>query len=376
MQKLSSIEVKRQNKESVFRHMLQLGTTTKPEIAAALHLSLPTVSTLTGELAQAGLLQETGVQASNGGRRAMGIQISENAKLALGLDISKHHLYFAISNLRGEIIAGERQEYPFQNTPSYFNGIRLRKQDFLLKHQIDVSRLVGQSVSMPGIISQDQQWLEYSHILELKEPLFLRQKDMMDGDYPYVFLNDGSACCMAECYSGAARDSFVYIMLRNTVGGALVQDRRLVEGNNIRSGEIGHICMVPGGKRCYCGKLGHFDAYCSARVLSDQVNGTVEDFFEVLSRGNPEAEAAFEAYLDALARMIYNLHILTDLDIVIGGYVGSHLVPYLPRLKALVESHSIFDEREEFIFLSQYNAEAAAVGGARHCIEEFIKGIN
>ena len=371
MKKLSSAEVKRQNKKRILKYMIQRDTATKPEIAAALQLSLPTVGVIVGELLEAGLLCEIGMQASNGGRPAIALQLVENARLSLGIDITKNHVYFVVVNLRGEIIAGERQEYEFANLLTYYHGLVQRKRDFLKKYGIENDNLVGQSCSMPGIVSKNQRWLEYSHIFELKTPMRLNiSKDIQ---YPYMFVNDGTACCMAECYSENMPDSFVYVMLSNTVGGSMVIDKKIVEGKNIRGGEIGHICLVPGGKKCYCGRRGHFDAYCSARVLAEQAGGRVETFFARLEEGDSRLAEVFDEYLDMLALMVYNLHIFTDLDIVIGGYVGSYLAPYLPQLKEKIIRHNIFDESKEFVFLSRYREEAAAVGGALHFIEQFIE---
>ena len=72
--------------------MIRRDTATKPEIAAALQLSLPTVGLIVGELLEAGLLCEIGMQASNGGRPAIALQLIENARLSLGIDITKNHV--------------------------------------------------------------------------------------------------------------------------------------------------------------------------------------------------------------------------------------------------------------------------------------------
>ncbi|MFQ9799181.1 MAG: ROK family protein [Clostridia bacterium] len=49
-------------------------------------------------------------------------------------------------------------------------------------------------------------------------------------------------------------------------------------GSNLRAGEFGHNTLIPGGRRCYCGKEGCLDAYCSAKVLSNHTNGNLLEF--------------------------------------------------------------------------------------------------
>ena len=177
---------------------------------------------------------------------------------------------------------------------------------------------------------------------------------------------------MAECYTHQAPDEFVFLSLSNTVGGAIVHDGQISKGKNNRSGELGHICIVPEGRLCYCGKKGHYDPYGSALLLSELAGGSMKDFFSGLKQGNEQYQERFEEYLRALALMIYNLHISTDLPVVLGGYAGSYLNEYLPEIRALLKEKEIFDDEECYISTSRYNVEGAAVGSARYFSEQFI----
>ena len=50
---------------------------------------------------------------------------------------------------------------------------------------------------------------------------------------------------------------------------------------NQKAGEFGHMILVPGGKKCYCGKAGCADAYCAASALTDEEQEmTLEQFME------------------------------------------------------------------------------------------------
>ena len=133
------------------------------------------------------------------------------------------------------------------------------------------------------------------------------------------------------------------------------------------------MCIVPNGRRCYCGRQGHFDAYCSALLLAEESKaGTVESFFEELDQGVAAREKFFDEYLEYLALMVYNLHTAYDFPVVLGGYVGNHLEKYLPRLKEKVKKLDLFGEEKEFIYFCHYSVEGAAVGSARYFIEKFI----
>lgn len=49
-------------------------------------------------------------------------------------------------------------------------------------------------------------------------------------------------------------ERFFYLSLSNTVGGAILNERKLQQGKAFRCGEVGHMTIVPDGKLCYCGK--------------------------------------------------------------------------------------------------------------------------
>ena len=40
--------------------------------------------------------------------------------------------------------------------------------------------------------------------------------------------------------------------------------------------------LIPGGRQCYCGKLGCADAYCAASALTNETYQTLEQFMKSL----------------------------------------------------------------------------------------------
>lgn len=374
--KNSNSEVRKRNKVSAFRELLRSEQLTKPELANRLQLSLPTVGQLVSELAEQGLVQEDGMAESVGGRRAVYYRALPDKKLALGVDITKHHIGTALLNLRGDVIANNRVKLPFANDAAYGEKMNGVIQEFLEANRVDASRLVGTGYSMPGIISLDRSRLELSHILEILRPDFFRPEHRLN--CPYLCFNDADAACMVECYERDDMKDFVYISLSNTVGGSLVFNKEIQRGINGRCGEIGHMCVVPtaNGRTCYCGKRGHYDAYGSADLLAREAGGNLELFFRKVEEGDPRLNQILEEYLDMLAVVTQNMAMFTDMNIVIGGYVGNYLGPYLDRLK---EKVSRMDNLQfvstEHIYLCQHEFGAAAVGSALYFVEQFIQNL-
>lgn len=86
---------------------------------------------------------------------------------------------------------------------------------------------------------------------------------------PVYVVNDADAAMVAECWVGAAKDCTDAIMVAvgTGVGGAAVAGGRLVAGAHGAAGEIGHMVVKRGGRRCTCGGRGCLDQYGSGRAL-------------------------------------------------------------------------------------------------------------
>ena len=86
---------------------------------------------------------------------------------------------------------------------------------------------------------------------------------------PAVLANDASAGTWGEFRVGAAQDagSAVYLTVSSGLGGGAVLDGRLLTGATTNGGELGHVVVRPGGRRCTCGRLGCAEAYIAGTQL-------------------------------------------------------------------------------------------------------------
>ena len=97
--KITNMEVKKKNRNEVFRYICKHGTVSNPDISYNMKISLPTATQITKELIAEGLLEEKGELQSTGGRRAKALSAVINAKLAVGLDITKKHNALGMSHI-------------------------------------------------------------------------------------------------------------------------------------------------------------------------------------------------------------------------------------------------------------------------------------
>ena len=86
---------------------------------------------------------------------------------------------------------------------------------------------------------------------------------------PVVIENDANAAAWGEARFGAGRgeDHVVVLTVGTGIGGGIVLGGRLLRGRFGVAGEIGHINIVPDGRRCGCGLEGCWEQYASGGAL-------------------------------------------------------------------------------------------------------------
>jgi glucokinase len=93
----------------------------------------------------------------------------------------------------------------------------------------------------------------------------LRARTAAELNLPTFVDNDAKALALGEGWRGAARGSgaFLAMVVSTGVGGGIVLDGRLLDGAAGNAGHIGHVIVVPGGRRCACGASGCLEAEAS-----------------------------------------------------------------------------------------------------------------
>ena len=128
---ITNIEVKKNNRNRIFRYICKHDRVSNPDIAYALQISLPTVIQNTKELIERRLVEEAGEMQSTGGRRAKALTVCANRKLAVGLDITRNHIGLVLTNLTGEIIRYDRIYLAYRKEVDYYHEINQKLEQFL-----------------------------------------------------------------------------------------------------------------------------------------------------------------------------------------------------------------------------------------------------
>ena len=143
--------------------------------------------------------------------------------------------------------------------------------------------IVGIGLGIPGLLDIENGVVEYSPNLKWDN---LRIADLFKARLPYKvrIANDANVAAFGEAKFGAGKGVPYVIMLTlgTGVGGGIVLDGKLYEGNEGKGAEMGHINMEFNGRQCGCGRKGCLEAYASATALISDTKKAMEEHPESL----------------------------------------------------------------------------------------------
>lgn len=373
-QKLTNTDVKKLNKNRIFRLIYNSDKISRQEIADRLGLSLPTVNQNLKMLMEDGLIEYVGNFTSTGGRRAQAITISNNARKAISVNIKADYINVDVVGLKGQIIYSMDVKAHFSKSSAYIEKLTDAVRHAADYVGADADDILGVGITVPGILDDEKQILISAPPLKAKNYDFTKLISAID--YPVVVMNDARAGAYADhWFNGKPQDEKIYIMLGEGVGGAYINASAIRNGVHNRGGEFGHMVIHPGGKQCLCGKKGCLEAYVSEKVLSSELNMTLDNFFELAAQGNKNNSNVLDEYMDNLALGINNIYTMMDCDIVLGGTVAPYLKQYENSIKERLVNDYSFDTDADYLRISDGGGRKSGLGAALSFVARFIDGV-
>ena len=129
--------------------------------------------------------------------------------------------------------------------------------------------VAGVGVAAPGSLDRARGVVLESHNLGWFG-LPLRDRVHAATGLPTIVENDANCAAYGEWWRGAGRGfrSVLGITLGTGIGGGIVMDGRPFLGATGAAGEIGHMTVEFGGRRCTCGGRGCLEAYASGPAIA------------------------------------------------------------------------------------------------------------
>lgn len=369
---LTTISLKKINKSKVYQYIYKSKVTSKLQIVSDLQMGLSTVSQNLNLLEQEGLIERNGYFDSTGGRKAQAIQIVPDFKISIGIGILKNMFHLTAVDLYGNAIFTDTFSVPYSNTPAYYEQIAGTVREFISSNQYEDEKILGISIATQGVTSPDHTTVTYGTIMNntgMKLEEFSHRLP-----YPCYLEHDSKSAAFLELWKHPELDSAVVFLLNRNLGGAIITNHQIHQGNSMHSGTLEHMCINPDGPLCYCGNRGCLETYCSVDSLEQAAGMTIKEFFPLLrEKKSSQLVQVWKDYLNHLAFAMKNLNLIIDAPVIISGYLAPYFTDEdLSYLTEHINLSAPFKLGKDQFLVGTNGQYTPAIGAALHYVDQFI----
>jgi predicted NBD/HSP70 family sugar kinase len=318
------------NERIVLGLLRQEGPISRAELARRSNLSRSTVSSIIANLLAAGLVRETGIGDSNGGRRPIMIEFNYQSAFVVGIELGNSALTVLLTDLAANVLRRGQCSFELADGPDIcLAQVAALVDKLLTSERIARSAIVGAGVGVPGPLA-------FANGRPMMPPAMPGWHDvplrglLEDALGMRVFVeNDANLGALAEHCWGAARERFnvAYIYLGGAgIGCGLILDGRLYRGEIGSAGEIGHLMVQEDGPVCRCGANGCLEAVAGVPALLSRAAAIglparqAGDLIGLARAGEDKAAALIERAGEYLGVAVASILNMTNPGcVVIGG---------------------------------------------------------
>lgn len=358
----------------------------RADISRLTGMSRSTVSAIVADLMRRGLVNESGIGHSNGGRRPVILSFNENAYSLLGIELGASAIHAVVLNLNGHVQIKFHKECDVVNDPqATFNLLDEVIGEVQAFCENSGRPLIGAGVGVPApLITSDAEpflrsmfpaWSAYSLLDHLEMRLTV----------PIKFENDANLGALAERWwgEGHASNNLICIKVDRSVGAGLIIDGKIHQGVRGLAGEIGQMVIEgmagQGQRQTLAASIGSRSLGAIYRALveperadgASSEQGDSQGDFRVLMRaaeeGEPRAIELVNRASVTLGLAVSNMLALLDSEKVI---ISSHCRPKLRANIIEIVRQTVREQRsfssmpETEIVESPLGPDQVAIGAA------------
>ncbi len=321
--------IRKERMADILHSILNYSEVTRGELADILNLSPSSIVKYINKLIELGLVRESGLNKSTGGRRSVFLEFDPG----VGVNIA---LVFNLSSIHGALVnpAGKIEYELFLPTTKGIAKEDLLKQLFSIIEELKKKagsidrRIFGIGLGMGDFMSM-KEGISHEYLLARNwKDVPLKNIIESKFDLPFFLINDIDAGALGEKYYGRGIkvENFVTLWLSETVGMGMVLNDRIYFGNKGSVGEIGHTNVVPHGDLCTCGNRGCLETvatenYVLKKCRDGIVSGVYSEITDICS--GDSSKLTIEDVVGASSR---GDRFVQNIFLEVAGYIGKKLV--------------------------------------------------
>ncbi len=261
-------------RQQVFERVRAAGLIPRVQVAKDLGVSPASVTTITSELIEAGLIEEVAAPRDGDagrGRPAVALGVRAQAHHVAGMKLSDREHTAVIVDFAGNLIANDvipRTPGPM-TLPELLDAVETLLQRVCAKAGIERAALSAIGIGVPGFVDVAEGVVLWSSVLHARMvPLAAAVAERIS--LPVSIDNDANLVALAELWFGAGRglSDFAVVTIEHGVGMGFVMNHRIYRGAQRLGMELGHTKVQLDGALCRCGQRGCLEAYVADYALA------------------------------------------------------------------------------------------------------------
>lgn len=320
-------DLRTRNLRAVLDAIHHHGPVSRSALRDRLGLSGASLTSLSGDLIEAGLVIEAEEGRSDrAGRKPILLAVDYGHAHVVGVKVAESVATLAVTNLRAEVLATARVELPDRTPAAIADTLAAGLDRLVVGLATPPGGLVGVGLSLPGIVDPDAGAVRHSPYDAWNGVPFADMLAARTG-VPTLLENDVNAFAAAEAWFGAGRghDDFLVVTLGRGVGLGIVIGGTVYRGPHGGAGEFGHApfgCDADGELRTVEDVLSDAAIVRAARshaAAGDDL-GTAEAVIAAADAGDEAPRLALESAGTALGLALAALvNVFAPTLVVLGG---------------------------------------------------------
>ncbi|WP_276973477.1 DNA-binding transcriptional regulator NagC [Tatumella ptyseos] len=384
--------VKQLNSAAVYQLIDQDGPISRIQIAEISQLAPASVTKITRQLIERGLIKEVEQQASTGGRRAISIVTVNEGFHTIAIRLGRKDTTLALFDLGGALLTEKHYPIPDDSVPALEQALFAAIDAFIIECEPVLQELIAISVILPGLVDPVQGIVRFMpHIGDTGWPL-VRNLEARFKTACFVG-HDIRSLALAEHYFGASRDCADSILVRihRGTGAGIIVNGNIFYGSNGNVGEIGHVQVDPLGERCYCGNFGCLETLASNTAIVKRAQSllakgypgeltadacTMADICTAANNGDPLAQNLIKDvgyHLGKALAMMINL--FNPQKIVLAGDITGAESVLFPIIQRCIDTQVLNDFRRHLPVVRSQLDNRSAIGAFALAKRAMLNGL-
>ena len=286
----NAITAREKNIALIVKLLYKHNVCSRANLAAFTGLTQASITYITKELIDYGLIHEVGIIEGASRHPSIGLSISPSKYALLGAQLNRNYIHTGLFTLSGEILHKETIQYEKPEKPAIMVDTMLEQMHTIIQKVPENMVLLGGGAAIPGPFLPKQGRIELMSGASDWSGMNISERISQMYEIPFVLEHDANCGALAELWSGRVdteRD-ILYVNIADGIGAGLICNGTLYRGQIGTAGEIGHMSLNFNGPRCECGSRGCLELYCSLEKLK-------RDYEEILFEMGDESTETMSA---------------------------------------------------------------------------------